>query len=59
VSYFDYAKGTAVGVAPHARLAIYKVSWNEATYTSDTIAGIDQAVVDGVDVINLSLALAY
>ncbi|XP_059440046.1 subtilisin-like protease SBT3 [Corylus avellana] len=56
VSYFGYAKGTAVGIAPHARLAIYKVSWNEVSRTSDTVSGLRQAIDDGVDVINISFA---
>lgn len=56
----DYGKGS--GIAPHARLAIYKVLWavnqsgGGSGTTADIVAGIDAAVADGVDVINYSIS---
>ncbi|QCE02499.1 Peptidase S8 [Vigna unguiculata] len=54
-SFFGNANGSAKGVASRARLAIYKVVWNENAYPSDVIAAIDTAISDGVDILSLSL----
>ncbi|MCD0484298.1 S8 family serine peptidase [Streptacidiphilus sp. ASG 303] len=54
--------GEAGGVAPAARLAVYKACWtvdadgNQACATADTVAAVDQAVADGVDVLNYSVS---
>jgi len=58
--------GTVSGIAPRARIAMYKVCWNSdyetpegedeaGCFPSDSMAAIDQAVIDGVDVINFSI----
>ncbi|MDA1362481.1 S8 family peptidase [Glycomyces luteolus] len=50
--------GPLSGMAPAARLAVYKVCWiaiDGFCPTSDILAAIDAAVSDGVDVINMSL----
>lgn len=55
VDVLGNAKGIAVGMAPLAHLAIYKVCFGEDCPDSDILAGLDAAVEDGVDVLSLSL----
>jgi subtilisin family serine protease len=56
--------GILSGVAPRAHLAVYKVCFTVMSgasagggscYTSDSAAAIEQAILDGVDVINFSI----
>ena len=56
------AFGAINGMAPHARIAMYKGLWSTqdgstaSGFSSDLVAAIDQAVADGVDVINYSIS---
>ena len=55
-AFFDGANG----IAPRARIAAYKTCWETgeggSCFSSDSVAAIDQAVADGVDVINYSIS---
>jgi subtilisin family serine protease len=59
--------GTVSGMAPRARLAMYKVCWSyldagqangvrNACFTGDSVAAIEKSVVDGVNIINYSIS---
>jgi subtilisin family serine protease len=52
--------GSINGIAPRARIAAYKVCWETGAggscFSTDSVAAIDQAVADGVDVINFSIS---
>lgn len=53
---FGIDRGIVSGIAPRARVAAYKVCWNNAgCFLSDIVMAIDEAVADGVDVINYSI----
>ena len=54
-SIFDIFRGRVSGIAPRARVIAYKACGEQGCFNSDTAASIDQAVADGVDVINFSL----
>ncbi len=53
--------GTGSGMAPGAKLAMYKVCWEgrkgnpAGCYNSDSVAAINDAILDGVDVLNYSI----
>ena len=54
--------GSISGIAPRARISTYKALWSTqdggtaSGFGSDLVAAIDQAVADGVDVINYSIS---
>ncbi|KRA39050.1 MULTISPECIES: S8 family serine peptidase [unclassified Nocardioides] len=53
--------GNISGVAPAAKIAVYKALWatedgRASGTTSDLVAAIEQAVTDGVDVLNYSIS---
>jgi subtilisin family serine protease len=58
----DFGVDIIAGIAPRAYVAAYKVCWNGNGTTratgcdsADVVKAIDQAVADGVDVINMSV----
>ncbi|KAF3616156.1 putative subtilisin-like protease-like [Capsicum annuum] len=52
---YGNANGTAVGVAPLAHLAIYKVCDSFGCSDSHVLVAMDEAIDDGVDILSLSL----
>ena len=54
-SIYGLPVATISGIAPRAHIIAYKALGNLGGYTSDLAAAIDQAVADGVDVINYSI----
>jgi subtilisin family serine protease len=56
-----FENGTVSGMAPGAKVAAYKVCWTgkpgiaDGCFNSDSVAAINDAVLDGVDVLNYSI----
>jgi hypothetical protein len=65
VSPADGGPEPAPGIAPAARIAVYKALWDTADggaagATADVVAAIDAAVADGVDILNFAMGgVAY
>ncbi|KAH6770749.1 hypothetical protein C2S52_015552 [Perilla frutescens var. hirtella] len=52
ISFFGYAPGTTREVTSRTHVSAYKViGWDGGSFELDDLAGIDQAVVDGVDIL--------
>ncbi|KAK4782793.1 hypothetical protein SAY86_007167 [Trapa natans] len=54
-SFYGIANGTARGGVPSARIAMYKVCWGIGCSDMDILAGFDEAIADGVDMISISI----
>lgn len=52
---FGNANGTAVGMAPDAHIAMYKVCDAFGCSDGALLAGLDSAIEDGVDIISISI----
>ena len=49
-------RGIVSGIAPRAHVVMYKVCGEEGCYNSDSAAAVQQAILDGVDVLNFSIS---
>ncbi|CAI0412171.1 unnamed protein product [Linum tenue] len=54
-SLLGLASGTARGGVPSARIAVYKICWEDGCWDVDILAAFDDAIADGVDIISLSV----
>jgi subtilisin family serine protease len=50
------SRGPIHGIAPGAMIAMYKVCGREGCFSSDSVAAVAQAILDGVQVINFSIS---
>ncbi|XVE79674.1 hypothetical protein DITRI_Ditri14bG0077100 [Diplodiscus trichospermus] len=59
VSLFGFAKGTARGAVPSARIAAYKVCSDEGCGSAALLAAFDDSIADGVDLLTISLGFGF
>ncbi|MDQ3407605.1 MAG: S8 family serine peptidase, partial [Chloroflexota bacterium] len=53
---FGVDRGTVSGIAPRAHVIMYKVCGDQGCFSSDSAAAVQEAIQDGVDVINFSIS---
>ncbi|KAL4295850.1 hypothetical protein GQ457_12G024210 [Hibiscus cannabinus] len=58
-SFYGYAEGTARGGVPSARIAAYKVCDDVGCAGKNILAGFDDAIADGVDLLTVSLGYRF
>ncbi|GMJ07541.1 hypothetical protein like AT3G46850 [Hibiscus trionum] len=58
-SFYGFAEGTARGGVPSARIAAYKVCNEIGCASRNILAGFDDAIADGVDILTVSLGYNY
>ncbi|MGQ0606926.1 MAG: S8 family serine peptidase [Chloroflexota bacterium] len=49
-------RGPISGIAPGAHVVAYRVCLNDGCYQGDSVAAVEQAIEDGVDVLNFSIS---
>lgn len=55
-SIFGVPRGIVSGIAPRAHVIMYKVCGEQGCFNSDSVAAIQKAIQDGVNVINFSIS---
>ncbi|MGZ8606666.1 MAG: S8 family serine peptidase [Actinomycetota bacterium] len=55
-SIFGISRGAISGMAPGAHLIMFRVYLDEGCFPSDSVAAVEQAIADGVDVLNFSIS---
>ncbi|KAK8635407.1 hypothetical protein V6N13_004144 [Hibiscus sabdariffa] len=58
-SFYGLAEGTARGGVPSARIAAYKVCSDVGCTSENILAGFDDAIADGVDLLTVSLGPSF
>ncbi|KAK8707166.1 hypothetical protein V6N13_058230 [Hibiscus sabdariffa] len=58
-SFYGFAEGTARGGVPSARIAAYKVCDDVGCAAHNILAGFDDAIADGVDLLTVSLGYRF
>ena len=53
---FGIERGPISGIAPGAHVIMYRICLEQGCFPSDSVAAIQQAALDGVDVINFSIS---